>query len=111
LESDGLAISVRALGAARAPVAIQEGAAFYAGAFPNATLVHVPLADGTEEMIELGEAPAERTFRWELTLGKAAFGVRVVAGVVGVLDAKGNPHVHTPAPIVVDADGHSTRGS
>ncbi|MBL8716355.1 MAG: hypothetical protein JNL79_10190 [Myxococcales bacterium] len=110
--SRGVAISVRPRGASTAAVSVDGGSLVYRGAFgKQADLVHVPLADGDEELVVLREAPKERAFRWDLTLGLGAAGLRLVGGTLEVLDADAIPRLHTAAPIVFDAEGRAVRAT
>src|SRR5262249_20092366 len=111
-ESKGVRIAVRSLSARPVPARLDEhDAVVYAGAIAGGTWVHVPLEDGTEELLELTAPPKERVLRYELSIEKVG-GLRLVEHrVLEVLSATGDPMFHTKAPAVVDASGHTREGT
>ncbi|MBL8721495.1 MAG: hypothetical protein JNL79_36245, partial [Myxococcales bacterium] len=111
LATKATTITVRALGARPVGGRLEGGALVYPGAFAGANLVHVPLANGTDELIELTAPRPDNRLSWELRLVSGAAGLRVVGGVVEVLRADGNPELHVAAPVIVDADQQAVTGS
>ncbi len=111
LATKATTITVRALGARPVVGRLEGGALVYPGAFADANLVHVPLANGTDELVELTAPRPDNRLSWELRLVSGAAGLRVVGGVVEVLRADGNPELHVPAPVIVDADQQTVTGS
>jgi hypothetical protein len=89
-----------------------EGSALvYQGAVEGGSIVHVPLADGTEEIIELASPPKDGALRYELKLHNAA-GLRLVESrILEVLTSDGNPVLRTQAPVVIDSRGRRVEGS
>ena len=111
---DDAVATIRALGASRAPAVVDSGAVAYENALPGGTIAHVPLLDGDQELVELA-APAiggaARELRWDVELGGAVQGLRVVSNVVELLDVAGNPRIHATQPIVVDSMGVARLGA
>ena len=57
----GARVAVRSLGATKSAARIEDGAVFYPSAIGGGTWTHVPLADGTEELLELAAPPTPVT--------------------------------------------------
>jgi len=89
-----------------------EGSALvYQGAVEGGSIVHVPLTDGTEELIELASPPKDGALRYDLKLHNAA-GLRLVEGrVLEVMTSDGNPVLRTQAPVVIDSRGRRVEGT
>ncbi len=105
-----VAIDVRMIGATSASAELAGDAVLYEGAVLGGTLVHVPLRVGTEEFVVVPQKPAQSQLRYDVALASVA-GLRLVSGVLEVLDAAGNPMLRTTAPKVVDANGTVTVGT
>lgn len=107
----GVALQVRPLGLVAEGVAAEvvAGKAIFRDALgAGAHLVHAPLRHGSEELVVLdgaGAAGAANAISWELEVGAAAAGVRLVANTVEVLDEGGAPRLRMAPPWVEDARG------
>ncbi|MBS2018642.1 MAG: hypothetical protein JST00_37595 [Deltaproteobacteria bacterium] len=74
------------------------------GALAGADVAHVPLHDGVEDVVFFDRAPAREELVYELDVSRAA-GLRLVAGALELLDARGAPRVRVERPWLVDASG------
>jgi hypothetical protein len=107
-------VSLRArLRGARDVAREDDGAsARYRGVLGDGTEhAHVASADGTEDHVRLAKAPSEPALRYDLELGDAVAGLRLVGDVLELLDAGGAPRLRVRAPFVEDAAGarHAAR--
>ena len=105
-----VAIEVKLLGALPARGEATHDAVVYPSAIAGATWVHVPLLVGDEEYFVYPSRPLENELRYELSFSHVA-GLRLVSGVLELLEADGNPVLRTRAPTIVDADGRAREGS
>ncbi|MEZ4312418.1 MAG: kelch repeat-containing protein [Polyangiaceae bacterium] len=112
-EASGAGVRVRVAGASAAGGEGEEvdGAVVYPGAGPGGSdLVMVPTASGVEDWVLLEKAPARASIGYALALEDVA-GLRLVAGVLELLDASGAPRLRARAPYLVDSAGarHAAR--
>ena len=78
----------------------------YRGGFESsADVVHRPTVTGTEDFVVFEQPPAREEITYELSLGADVAGVRVVEGVVELLDATGTPRLRMSSARVFDANG------
>jgi hypothetical protein len=106
LHADEGDLSIRLLGATDAIASLEGGYAVYARALGDATLIHRPLREGTEDFLLFREKPKTESLSYEVDVTGIA-GVRAVAGsdTVEFLDRTGNPVYRMNAPWAADADG------
>jgi len=74
----------------------------------GATLLHRALPDGLEDYLSFDKTPAGAAVSYKLSLRKGVSGLRLVAGTLELLDAKGAPRLRVAPPYVVGADGVQT---
>jgi hypothetical protein len=103
--TSGMRAEVTLLGAAAAPAEVTEGYVVYRGALPGAEAVHRPTPEGTEDFFAYDRRPAQEELRYALALGQGVAGLRLVGGVLELVDADGTPRLRMAAPYVVGADG------
>ncbi|MFO0755903.1 MAG: kelch repeat-containing protein [Byssovorax sp.] len=79
--------------------------AVYPGAAPSRGDLFVRvLPEGVEDLVYYAARPAREHLRYRLDLG-AARGLRLVEGVLEILDAQGAPVLRVEPPYVIDAQG------
>lgn len=103
--------AVRVEGAREVAAEVIAGATVHPGAGPGgADLVIVPAPDGAEDWVVLPSRPARDAVRYEVALENVA-GLRLVSGVLELLDASGAPRLRARPPYLVDARGerHAAR--
>lgn len=102
----GLSARFALKGAARAPIAIADGWALYAGAAPlGGDVIHRVSRAGTEDFITFQTEPAAKEIRYDLRLGDKVAGLRLVARTLELIDGKGAPRIRVAPPVVIGADG------
>jgi hypothetical protein len=74
----------------------------------GATLIHRPLPAGTEDFLSFETKPKRPEIAYDVALGSAVRGLRLVAGTLEILDAGGAPRLRVAPPFVVGADGART---
>ncbi len=109
--TSGAGVTVRVHGARPSQTETIDGAIVHPGAGPGASdLVIVPTPDGVEDWVVFGSRPARDAVGYTLALENVA-GLRLVAGVLELLDATGAPRLRARPPYLVDAKGtaHAAR--
>ncbi len=106
----GARARIRLLGAAKVAGIASASGVHYPAALDGADLVHVARPTGTEEYVHLLAPRSSRTLRYALTMEGVA-GLRLVGGVLELLDAEGTPLLRTTAPTAVDGRGRARVGS
>lgn len=105
LRSGAHAMAFTLEGASGAAIELADGLAVFRAAGPGgADLVHRVDADGTEDHLVFAEAPARPEVRYRVELGTLA-GLRLIDGVLELLDRDGAPRFRMRAPWLVDATG------
>jgi uncharacterized protein (TIGR03382 family) len=101
----GVGAAVRANGAL--PIAGVVGArkVRFAGAVAGAELVHAIVDDGAEDSIVLAKPPAQGVLRWTFEPTASVAGLRLVDGILELLDAHGAPRLRVDRPFTIDAVG------
>jgi RHS repeat-associated protein len=85
---------------------VAEGYVIYPGAHESgASEVYAPLPDGFEDYLSFEQKPGTPSVGYELGLVEGALGLRLVDGVLEVLDANGAPRLRAAPPFIVGADG------
>jgi hypothetical protein len=97
-------VTLRGAAAAAQP---SNGYIVYANALGSA-VVHRPVPSGTEDFIAFDAKPAATQVSYDLVLGAGTAGLRLVGGILEVLDAGGAPRLRVAPPFIVGADGTST---
>jgi hypothetical protein len=92
-----IAFSVRRLGARAGRVVASATGIRYDDAVAGGTLYTIPLYEGVEDFVSFPSKPAKSELRYALDMKDAA-GLRLVDGVLEVLDAKGDPRLRVPPP-------------
>jgi MYXO-CTERM domain-containing protein len=100
----GVEVAVRIVGGEGAAAEEHDGYLVYPGKDGQGTLLK-PLDDGAEDHHWFPVAPAREEVRYEITLGRGASGLRLVSGVLEVLDHEGVPQLRAPGAALVGADG------
>jgi hypothetical protein len=104
---DSTVPSGASLAAERVAGDVVAGKVLYRDALgPGSHRVHAPLPGGSEELVIVERAAgAPVALAWEVELGGAAAGVRLVSGTMEVLDAGGAPRLRMARPWLQDAAG------
>jgi hypothetical protein len=103
-----LALRLRPIDAPTALAEWSDGLAVHAS--PRTRLLRRVDANGLEDLLELDEPPKRFELRTELGADTPA-GIRLVDGVLEVLDAEGVPRVRSVAPMAWDRSGRVFHGS
>lgn len=101
----GLSISVRLEGTAHVRGDVVDGYVVYPGALDGGDLVHRRSETGTEDWFAFWRRPRAEALRYEIELGRGVRGLRLVAGVLEMLDASGTPRLRMGPASGVDAGG------
>lgn len=105
-ERSGLALDVALEGASPSRAEVVDGYVVYPGSREDgADVVHRFTAEGTEDYVSFGRAPASPEVHYALELGTGVMGLRLVGNVLEALDAAGAPRLRMSPPYVVGADG------
>ena len=75
----------------------------------GADIIHRATVDGTEDWIHFERAPGAPEIHYEITVGSAVVGLRLVADTLELLDGAGTPRLRMAPPYVVDAAGERLR--
>jgi len=86
------------------PVQAHGALALYEGALPGADLVHRAGPHGTEDFFHFAARPKVEAIRYEVELENVR-ALRLVGGVLEMLDRKGVPRLRVSRPYVIDAGG------
>jgi N-acetylneuraminic acid mutarotase len=104
--STGVWIEATLRGARSVPAELSDGRVLYrAAAAEGGDITHRPLLHGTEDVIHFERRPERTAVTYDVVLGHAVRGLRLVEGVLEVLDAAGAPRLRVHRPYLVDADG------
>jgi hypothetical protein len=103
-DASGVAVSFALLGAGDAPIRTAGGIAVYPGALVGADVVHRVHAAGIEDYVVFEQRPAREEIAYDVDVSRVA-GLRLVGGVLELLDGEGTPALRVAAPYVVDARG------
>lgn len=107
--ASGLAVDVRLIDARASQAQVAEGFLVYPNAHVSgATLLHRALPAGLEDYLSFEKAPAVAQVSYEVTLGTSVNGLRLVEGVLEMLDAGGAPRLRVTPPFLIGADGTQT---
>jgi RHS repeat-associated protein len=96
-------VSEAPLGSNTTPAVLEDGAATYAAEASGATFQYTGLADGLKESIELSDASAPSTYRFELEASPGVSPTLAEDGAVEFRDAEGDLVARMPAPTMADA--------
>jgi hypothetical protein len=77
----------------------------------GAALLHRALPDGSEDFVYMSNRPATAEVDYKISLGSSVAGLRLVGGVLEILDSTGTPQLHVSPPSIVGADGTPTNGA
>jgi hypothetical protein len=103
--ASGLTIDVRLLGATSAAGVLVDGLVVYPGAGPAAADVVIAAdAERVEDFVAFAQRPAEEQLRYALEVPDGA-ALRLVGGVLEVLDSKGAPRLRAERPYALGAAG------
>jgi N-acetylneuraminic acid mutarotase len=83
-----------------------EGGVRFRGALPGVDVEVGGITGGVEDWLVFASAPARETVTYDVDLHQVA-GLRLVEGVLELLDAGGAPRLRVRRPVVVGADGVS----
>ena len=100
----GVRVRFALRGAASVPLTPAGGIALYPGALGGADVVHRVHAEGTEDFVVFESQPAEEVITYDVDVSHVP-GLRLVEGVLEMLDAEGTPRLRVASPYVVDARG------
>jgi MYXO-CTERM domain-containing protein len=103
----GVGLHVTLVGARPALRRAADGYAVYPRALADGDLVHRATAFGTEDWIALDGAERESAIRYRIELVAGARALRLVGGVLEVLDAGGAPRLRAGPATVFDTQGRS----
>jgi hypothetical protein len=103
-------LAVRLIDAKPITATVTGGILHYEDIAPHASLARVALRTGTEDFVRYLAPPERAELTYEVALRRVA-GLRLVDGVLEFLEPDGNPALRTQAPILVDAEGNSRRGT
>jgi hypothetical protein len=107
LSSRGVAIAVTLEGASDSAAETANGLVVYPGGGPSgADVIQRVDADSAEDHLVFEKAPAVEEIRYRVDVARAA-GLRMIDGVVELLDASGAPRLRMARPWLVDRDGHN----
>jgi len=104
----GLGVSIALRGAAAVPAQTGAGIALYEGALPHVDLFHRPVPFGSEDYLYLRQAIEDDVIRYEVTL-TGVHALRLVEGVLEVLDEQGTPRIRMARPYLMDSTGQVMR--
>ncbi len=105
--ASGLEARFRLEGAAPRAVALTSGVAVYPGAGPSGSDVMVTVSPhGIEDFVLFHTPPASPTLRYSLDVPKGT-GLRLVSGVLEMVDAKGAPRLRVEPPYVANREGRA----
>lgn len=105
-----ITLEARLLGAKPVLGVVDDRSLVFADAMPGASLLLVPVHTGVEEYVRFASRPASSRLRYEI-VPRGAAGLRLVDGVLELLDEGGAPRLRTTAPWIVDARGRQVRGA
>jgi hypothetical protein len=110
--ASGAAVDISLNGALPAAAQTVGGYVVYPSAFGvDGTVLHRALPGGTEDFIYLPTRPAAAEVDYRVALGTGIAGLRLVSGMLEMLDASGTPRLHVSPPYIVGADGTRTEGA
>jgi hypothetical protein len=106
VRAPGLAVRVGLVGARDTPGEAREGGLWFDGALGPGTgaLVRADAA-GFEDHLLIDHPLADSEVRYAIAPGEGAAGLRLIGGVLEILDRGGAPRLRMEAPFVVDATG------
>ncbi|MCU1349198.1 MAG: wapA, partial [Acidobacteria bacterium] len=103
----GVSVEVRLAGAPHARAESARGYVVYrTGILSAPDVIYRPTAEGTEDYLHFTAPPAGHGVTYEVRLGAAVAGVRLVEGVFELLDARGMPRLRMARPFIVGNDGN-----
>ncbi len=106
--SSNLSLRATLQGSRQSRADVRTGAVVYEGAAPaGGRVTHRVTPLGTEDYVEIDARPEAPELTYTLDLSDGVAGLRLVANVLELLDAKGTPRLRVTAPMVVDASGAS----
>lgn len=106
----GVGVRVVLRGASEARGSDVGGVRLHRAAYRGADVARVTTTDGMEDFVFFDARPADEALEYDVDVSKAA-GLRLVGGVLEVLDTKGAPRLRVVPPYVVDAKGAHHAGS
>ena len=101
----GIGLEASLFGAREVSAEIEDGLLVYRRALGEADLVRRVLADGVEDFVHLPTRPTDASIRWSISLSGPVKGLRLVGGIVEMLDERGTPRLRIGRPYVYGADG------
>jgi MYXO-CTERM domain-containing protein len=104
-ETSGVGVAVAWLDAPSFAATVVEGGVAYAGDATAPAVLHRVSPFGTEDFVAFASAPAAEVLRYDVELGDGVAGLRLVSGVLELLDASGAPRLRATAPYGIDANG------
>jgi len=100
-----MAIRARMARAAASPAEIADGFVVFRGAAPDVDVIDRVTADGLEELVRISAPVEGDELRYVLALDRGVAGLRLVGGVLEMLDSTGDPRLRVAPPWLVDAAG------
>jgi hypothetical protein len=105
-ERPDVAVRVTARGARPVEARVEAGLVRYRGALGEGTEVfHRVTSRGTEDWARFAARPTTPEMTYDLTLGEAVAGLRMIGASLEMLDASGAPRLRVDRPYGVDANG------
>jgi len=104
-QTSHVSVGVSLEGATNAPMLAYDGVAFYPGALGDGVdAVQRPSASGNEDFVVFERRPDDERLRYRIDVSKVA-GLRLVGGVLELLDEQGAPRLRMAPPYVQDSNG------
>jgi RHS repeat-associated protein len=103
--ASGMAVEFTLKDARTSPGEVAEGYLVYRdGHASGATLLRRALRNGAEDFLSFEERPATAAVSYELILSRGVRGLRLIGGMLEMLDAKGAPRLRVTPPYVIGSD-------
>src|SRR5438876_1064761 len=81
-----------------AAAAVEGGYVVYPGAHQRGDVLHRATAEGTDDLVWLGGAPAADEQAYQVRLGERVAGLRLVGQVLEFVDGEGTPRLRMAPP-------------
>ncbi len=111
-KASGASVDVSIPGAQAVTAQTVNGYVVYPSALGvGMAILHRALPAGSEDFVYLSSRPAKAEVDYKIALGSGVAGLRLVGGVLELLDKAGTPQLHVSPPSIVAADGTPTDGT
>jgi RHS repeat-associated protein len=108
-DATGARVEVTLMGAREVPAEASDGYVIYRNAhLSKATVLHRIMPAGIEDYVAFEERPPAALVGYDIKLGHGIAGLRMVAGMLELLDEGGAPRLRVTPPYIVGADGVTT---